>query len=184
MEKTYRGSVKHFWNLSQKWRSSNDQIWAKRQFWSYHFIFNVPGTNFCQMKTLIEVMLSIAENLRSKVRDKGHQTDDHIWAKLQFWCCHSNLMYQVAHIFENTNWGSVKHFWKFGVHGSKVKVTRWLDMGKSSDLEPYAHYTGGFWRPICDLGILSPLAGRGIPTTIQHWLLSSMMYIFMVSYFK
>ena len=35
-----------------------------------------------------------------------------------------------------------------------------------------AHYIGGLWRPMCDLGILSQPAGKGIPLTLQCWLLS------------
>ena len=30
----------------------------------------------------------------------------------------------------------------------------------------------GFWRPVCDLGILSPSAGVSIPSIIQHQILS------------
>ena len=47
-------------------------LWAKLKFWSFNSSFNVPGRNFCQLKTLIREYLGISENLRSK--DQGHVT--------------------------------------------------------------------------------------------------------------
>ena len=52
--------------------------------------------------------------------------------------------------------------------GSKIKITGGPNMGKNAVLEPYGHYKGGFWRRLCDWGILSQLSGRGIPLTYQY----------------
>ena len=40
------------------------------------------------------------------------------------------------------------------------------------------NYKGGFLRPLCDIGILSQPAGRGIPSSLQHqfYLVLSLFY--------
>ena len=73
--------------------------------------------------------------------------------------------------FKNTYRGNVEHFWKSEAQSSKVKVTRWPNIGKNPVMEPHVFYKG-FWRPICNLGILSQPAGGDIPCMLQCQILS------------
>ena len=75
----------------------------------------------------------------------------------------------------------MEHFWKFEVQRSKIQVTRWPNIDKNAVLKPHALFNS-FWRPICDLGILSQTAGGGIPSTLQHRILSSFIFILPLMY--
>ena len=115
-------------NLSSKGpisRSPDDQIWAKIQFWRRNSILTCQVGDFVNQKRLIGAMLSISENLRSKVQ-RSRSPDDPIWAKLQFGICNC---IQIARwqllSMDRTYWGSVKYFWKIEVQWSYAKVTRW-----------------------------------------------------------
>ena len=62
-------SLRAVFSISENLRSKSQghHIWVKMQFWNYMYNYlNIPGSNFCQMKTLSGAVLSISENLRCK----------------------------------------------------------------------------------------------------------------------
>ena len=114
--------------------------------------------------------------------------------KTQFWS-HISIQMRLKRTFVNRKdlLGQFKHFWKFEVLRLKVKVTNWPNMGKIQRSKVMvttwpnmvqitvlrvmtksdAHYKGGFWRPVCNLGLWSQPEAGGIPSMFQHWILSS-----------
>ena len=74
---------------------SQDQIWAKIQFWSHNSIQVYQVGPFIDGKDLFLVVSSTSENLRSKCQNPS-SPHDQIWAKLQFWIHNSIQIYQVS----------------------------------------------------------------------------------------
>ena len=121
---------------------------------------NIPDGNFCQShhmtkygqkfsfgsitplkcirwkilstKRLVEAMLSISKNFRSKAQI-SRSPHDQIWAKSQFWSLNSIQIYQIGTFFSfQTYWGSVKHFWKIEVQKWSAKFITSPNEGKIS----------------------------------------------------
>ena len=63
---------------------------------------------------------------------------------------------------------SISEIWDSKIKGNGHNMTNY-------GTNTVAH-KGGYWRPICDPGILSQHAGRGIPSMHQHWVQSIYKY--------
>ena len=104
-------------------------------------------------------------------------SDDQTWSKMQFCSHHSIVKYQVAILsVENTEAVlSISENLRFKGQGNYV--AKYMCRQKCS-LELHAIYKGRFWRPMCDFSILSQLAGGGMPSTLQCWILSSYLLVY------
>ena len=127
------------------------------QFWSYHSILMYQVATSVKWKHLLGL----------KMRSKGQRwgsPDDQIWAKMQFWNHHSYFYVPSSNIWSNKNiYRGISENLRFiGQRSRSLDDQIWTKM------EPDAHYRAGFWRPMCNLGILSQPSGRGIPLMLQR----------------
>ena len=136
---------------------------------------NVPGGNFCQWKLLTGTFLKIG-HAKSKV---SHMTN--YSQKYSFGSSTPFKMYQVGTALLDMKFFST--FLKFEIQRSKFMVTTWPNVVQNTCTvlgvitESVAHCKRGFWRPMCDTGILNQPEGRGIPSVLQHWVPPCFTYI-------